>query len=228
MWLGSYGPAALLTIRVGTGSIQQDFVAHESFLISRSGFFRRAVNGRWEESETRIVKLPEDSPKIFALYIDCAYTNQISSDSVERNPPAKAENNTKENIDLLKAEIWDLVHVYILAEKLLDGTTKNIVIETLFKLFHLTNPCLRPSECMIKEVYRNTPETSPLRRFLVDLRLDYASAKLRKEIDGLPKEYLLDLAIALQARATGINEVAKQNGVGVYLQVAAQEREEGA
>ena len=228
MWLGSYGPAALLTIRVGTGSIQQDFVAHESFLTCRSEFFRRAVNGRWEESETRIVKLPEDSPKTFALYIDCAYTNQISSDSVERNPSKKAESNTKENTDLIRAEIWDLVHVYILAEKLLDGTTRNIVIETLFKLFHLRNTPFRPSGKMINKLYRNTPETSPLRCFLVDLSLNYAPVKLRKKIDVLPKEYLLDLAIALQARATGINEVAKQNGVGVYLQVAAQEREEGA
>lgn len=203
-------------------------MAHESFLTSRSEFFCRAVNGRWEESETRIVKLPEDSPKTFALYIDCAYTNQISSDSVERNPSKKAESNTKENTDLIKAEIWGLVHVYILAEKLLDGTTRNIVIETLFKLFHLENPPFRPGGEMINIVYRNTPETSPIRRFLVDLRLDDAPVELRKAIDVLPKEYLLDLAIALQARATGIKEAAKRNGVGAYLQVAAQEREEGA
>jgi len=58
----------MVTVRVGDSTESEDFVAHESFLTSRSEFFCRAMNGSWEEAESRMVKLPEDKPAIFAIY----------------------------------------------------------------------------------------------------------------------------------------------------------------
>jgi hypothetical protein len=68
----------MVTIQVGLESNDAKIVAHESFLTMRSEFFRRAMNGAWEEADTRVVKLPEDDPDIFALYINYVYTAQLA------------------------------------------------------------------------------------------------------------------------------------------------------
>jgi len=66
-----------MTVRVGNVPDRKDFVVHESFQTSRSEFFRRAMNGKWAESETRIVQLPDDKPHVFALYVNFIYTGQL-------------------------------------------------------------------------------------------------------------------------------------------------------
>jgi hypothetical protein len=55
---------------VGQAPNTEGFAAHESFLTSRSEFFRRAMNGNWKEAETRIINLLDDEGKIFARYIN--------------------------------------------------------------------------------------------------------------------------------------------------------------
>jgi len=58
-------------------------MVHESFLTSRSEFFRRALNGNWQEAETRVIKLPDDDPEIVALYINFVYTGQLSTAKIK-------------------------------------------------------------------------------------------------------------------------------------------------
>jgi hypothetical protein len=69
----------MLTVRVGNEPDSKDFIIHESFLTSRSEFLRRALNGNWAESDTRIVKLSEDDPHIFALYLDYVFNGQLAT-----------------------------------------------------------------------------------------------------------------------------------------------------
>jgi hypothetical protein len=49
----------MVTVRVGKDLEAKSFFAHEALLTSHSEFFRCAMNGRWEEADTRTVKLPE-------------------------------------------------------------------------------------------------------------------------------------------------------------------------
>ncbi|KAI4697602.1 uncharacterized protein J4E84_000734 [Alternaria hordeiaustralica] len=62
------------TMRIRT----QDFIAHESSLTSRSEFFRRAMNGNWQEADTRVINFPDDEPDTFALYISYVYIGGLS------------------------------------------------------------------------------------------------------------------------------------------------------
>ncbi|KAJ4338018.1 hypothetical protein N0V95_008191, partial [Ascochyta clinopodiicola] len=169
-----YGPAALLTIRVGKEPHHKDFVAHESFLTCRSEFFRRAVNGRWEEAETRVIKLPEDSPEVFATYLDCAYTNQVPSELLDR--PSTASINWHEAVKLSHVDITNLILLYTTADKLLDPFTKDAVIRVFFKVIHYEGADGQktgPNHPHISLAYENTPEHSPIRRLIVDRALVY-------------------------------------------------------
>jgi hypothetical protein len=68
--VNSFDALSVLTICAGTEPDVKDFFAHEWFLTARSEIFRRAMNGNWSESESRVVNLPEDSSHIFTLYIN--------------------------------------------------------------------------------------------------------------------------------------------------------------
>ncbi|KAF9701363.1 hypothetical protein EKO04_000766 [Ascochyta lentis] len=217
--LSKYGPAALLTIHVGKEPDHQEFVAHESFLICRSEFFRRAVNGRWEEAETRVVKLPEDSSEVFARYLDCAYTNRATSELLDR--PSYDILSWNDTRNIAHIDVHNLNRLYILADKLQDPATKNAAIRTLFRVFHWEHPSRRilsPSLSHISMVYENTPEHSPLRCLFVDITLRYPLEGLRQIMTELPREFLMDLAIMLQGIATNTADVARQNGVEAYLE----------
>jgi hypothetical protein len=51
--------STMVTVRVGKDPEAKSFFANEALLTSHSEFFRHAMNGRWEEANTRTVKLPE-------------------------------------------------------------------------------------------------------------------------------------------------------------------------
>ncbi|KAH7085601.1 hypothetical protein BKA63DRAFT_21189 [Paraphoma chrysanthemicola] len=115
----SFEPSAMLTISVGKEPKHKDFTAHESFLIARSEFFHCAMKGRWEESNTRVIKFPDDQYTIFALYLNFVYTGQLVT----------MRKSEEERSDFISKDMWDeyddLFRLYILAEKLQDVTTKN-------------------------------------------------------------------------------------------------------
>lgn len=49
---------------------------HKDLIVSRSDFFTRALNGKWKEGNDNVVKLPEDEPEIFWLYIQLLYSGK--------------------------------------------------------------------------------------------------------------------------------------------------------
>jgi hypothetical protein len=110
-----------LTIIVGSGASEKRFSVHESFICARSEFFRRAMNGNWAESEERLVKLSEDDPEIFAIYINHVYTNNIATNSCEGSKAG----------DLIRHELLMLSNLYILCENLCDKAGKNAMVEAI-------------------------------------------------------------------------------------------------
>lgn len=62
-----------ITAVVGQGDNKRDFIVHEELICESSEFFRKALAGNWKETQDRIVKLPEDDPDMFALYLQAVY-----------------------------------------------------------------------------------------------------------------------------------------------------------
>jgi hypothetical protein len=63
----------MLTVLVGDGDDKHDFTVHEDVICGCSEFFRKAMNGKWKESEERVVPLPQEDPEIFSMYLQACY-----------------------------------------------------------------------------------------------------------------------------------------------------------
>jgi hypothetical protein len=217
----------MITIRVGNEPEHKDFIAHESFLTSRSEFFRRAMNGNWKEAETRIVTLPDDDHRIFDLYMNLVYTGQFIT--MRKSQEELLSLDDDDWITFIDEEYDDIFCLYILAEKLQDTATKNTVIAAVMNLTQLKSKdgsWTIPSFPTANKVYISTLKGSPGRRLLVDM---LATGSLSDTIrlitcQELHPELLIDLGKILdetyQIRNGTPKNIAAANGVEKYLEKA--------
>lgn len=161
---------------VGPG--QESYTVHKDLICAKSPVFEAACNGNFIEGIQGIVRLPEDKPETFVLLLEWLYTERV------------AESDNAKVVD------WHgIASLYVLAEKLQIHEIKNSVVDTWIRKAEDTK------EIPLHEVpyvYYNTPEGAPLRQLLVDMvACDGETESVRQAMDGLPWEFLLDLAVTL-------------------------------
>ena len=199
-----------MTICVGQQPRQKEFVVHKSF-ISRSEFFRRALNGNWAESDDRTINLLEDDPNVFAQYLHFIYTNKF---------PTKENGATVP--EMARGEYVDLAKIYVLAERLQDTPTKNAVMKRIFTKSmkaEADGKTYVPSGKVVRIIYEGTPKGNPIRSLVVDAWTTVTTPDLNREFDDIPKEFLRAIAIVWRSERPimkGNNAVA--NGFETYLE----------
>jgi hypothetical protein len=184
----TFGPASLVTVRVGKDSAATEFVVHESFL-KRGEFFRRALNGAWNESTTRVINMPEDNPEDVGLYIQFIYTHKIPQ---EDGPDHVVD---FKNDAWVQAVFWSLTKIYCLADQLQDTATRNSMVRRYCKLLNKSRRL--PHADVVNYVYGSTPGRSPLRRILVDSWCEVPTEDFNRMSDELPREFLVQLTAKL-------------------------------
>jgi hypothetical protein len=107
-------------IEVGPEDEREVFTIDSEILTSRSLFFRKALSGGFKEAEERVVKLPEDDPEIFGIYLHHLQTNELS---VLPDPIPSDDTGDEEQAAL--------INLYILAEKFQDVKSKNAIVRGL-------------------------------------------------------------------------------------------------
>jgi hypothetical protein len=110
--LNSLGPKSLVTIEVGVKPNRETFVAHEGIICARSEFFRRAMNGNWTESNEKLVKLHEDDPRAFGVYLNHVYTGQLPT----MNGKFDVDPLPDQGLGAMYKEFRELAKVYVLSE----------------------------------------------------------------------------------------------------------------
>jgi len=208
----------MLTIRVGKKPKQKDFIAHESFLTSRSEFFRRAMNGKWAEADSRAVKLPDDKPETFALYLNFVYTGQLITMRKSAEELAILTEDTF--VDYIVDEFDDIFRLYVLAEKLQDASAKNAAITAAVEVAQLKSvakKCTVPSLSTANHVYEGTPEGSPARRFLADMWGTLSLSCILRILQGqnMHKDFVADLGKVLDQTCT---RDYPQHGAQAYME----------
>ena len=166
------------------GPEEQCFYVHPSILAAHSEFLKSALKEEWTEGKDRVIKLPEDDPEIFYIYVQWLYTGTIFT-------------KTKE-----EAHSFDhLVDLYLLGEKMLDQVFQNRVMDALVsatrerdengkRYFH--------DDLCIDKLYRNTPKNALARQFMVDVWVRRGRSKWISEDTALiNKEFLVDLTTAM-------------------------------
>ena len=207
----SFDSATLLTIVVGEEPGQKRFSVHESFICSRSEFFRRAMNGDWAEREERLVKLPEDDPETFGIYVNLIYTDSVATTVSDVSDAASA----------CASEFVALSKLYVLSEKLCDNAAKNATVDALWNLKNDTAPGstrYAPTHEAINILYAGTPKTSLARQLMADMWTDLKVSYVATVTDQLPRDFLVDLSISLlKDRPSSKPSVECKPGVSRYL-----------
>jgi hypothetical protein len=217
----------MLIVQVGNEPGSEDFIVHESFLTSRSGFFRRALNGNWAESDTRIVKLPEDDPHIFALYLNYVFNGQLAT--MGKTPEEFATLGLLEFYKHIHHEYEEVSRLYILAEKLQDVATKNAELAATMDISQTESVGgLRalPSPRSIQIIYAATLAGSPARRLVADMWSTLSVYEILSELQThqMHSDFVEDLAEAMEEnrplKKGCIGNIACKKGVKAYLEEA--------
>ncbi|KAF1950260.1 hypothetical protein CC80DRAFT_539715 [Byssothecium circinans] len=216
---------SVITVNVGSGTNLKAFTVHEKLLCERSEFFRTTLNGKWKESDVRVVDLPEDDPATFALYVQCLYAGHITQ---------------RESDGTSTAKFITMGNVFALAQKMVDVTTQNIVITSIY---HRTQSAVCPEgkhACeeliqMINIIWEVLPEQSPARDCLVGIFTAYHMScyadadevrELENWMEDLPSDYLARVAVGLlHAYSYRVHDVKSE--LSNYLLPVAQVSDQG-
>jgi hypothetical protein len=191
-----------VTLVVGPEDNRDSFVVHESLLTSRSLNFRNAMNGRWQESDDRVIPFPHEDPMAFRAYLTFVYHPHLLA--------LIATNVTWANFD---KEYTGLSGVYVVSDMLMDDGMKEAVFEQLKMLSDKKFlPSLlgeekklhAPPVEAIQFIYGGTTEKDPMRKLLVDLftqngDMSYAPHILMPSVStvNLPADFTKELALSL-------------------------------
>jgi len=160
------------------------------------------MDGNWTESKERIVRLPEDDPVTFEVYVNLAYTGLLFTKNTDEKRTAAT----------ISDELDELCRLYVLGEKLQDKAAKSSAVQALLVVSEeedVDGSVCAPRNHVVSDMYHGTCSGSIGRRLMVDIWITDATRHISnpgivaKHIsdngDGLPKEFVLDLAVALLA-----------------------------
>jgi hypothetical protein len=215
-----YDLTSTFSVVVGAKPHRQRFTVHHDLITQRSEFFRAARSLCWTEPG-KVTRLVDDDPYLFSAYLSCLYSGadfMNRQDGKPRQgdsssgPSADVNDNDGDDDDKMIDEaiakklgpyaehienVRFLIDIYLLADKFLDPTTANLVIDCLIDFVGFSK--WTTDQAIISHVYASTVEGSPLRKLVLDWWLrevdqtwahDYPKAEW-----GLPHEFLQDFII---------------------------------
>ena len=196
-----YNLTESFSVLVGTGPSRQHFTVHHELITQRSEFFRAARSARWTKRK-KATKLVDDKPHIFSAYLNCLYLGagfmikQPKTDNIEGSA-AEVEEAKKITKAKDQETLEFFVELYLLADKLLDPGTANLVIDELISFVDTLSWVSDNSS--ITHVYDHTVDGNPLRQLLVDYHIHEATRKWPKKVSKAawkpPLEFLQDVLI---------------------------------
>ena len=199
---------------------------HRGVLCKSSTFFQRAMKPEWSElrEHPNTIDLPDDSVQTVSDYIKWLYYDKmpIKLYNAGKDTPEKAAEEA-EKVFVMLAE------AYVYGEKIMDAKYKNVVVETILAGIQSSGWNLGPSSVDI--IYKGTPSTSSLRRFVADSVAYKAYDDSRAGVgwmdylDAYPKEALVD-AIKATVRARSRPQHHAHSDITSYLEKEEKEGEE--
>jgi hypothetical protein len=167
------------------GASQQRFVVHEEIVIKRSRFIRLARQRRWNKKNTGKM-MADERPELFSAYLHCLY---FGVESLKKRM-------MPEDDAISTGDAKFLTDLYILADKLLDPVTVNLVIDELVTLLD-SDFDDKLSSAVTIHVYASTADGSPLRRLVRDDHIHEATCTwpLNAREQGLPYAFLQNVLV---------------------------------
>lgn len=180
---------------MGTEQDRQNFTVHENLLRRSSDFFGAALKEVWLEARERLICLPTERPAPFHIYVQWLYSACLFS--------KHTLSSTTSSCDAHRQEWETLVWCYQLASYIQDVSFKDTIMDAMMQW--AVDVPQKTRDTVIKsaaEIYDNTEEGSPLRRFLIDLSVWKVStgAWTTEDASKVPHDFLLAVTAGLSRR----------------------------
>lgn len=160
-------------------------MVHKNLVCRDSSFFKAACKGAFREAQSNEVKLPDDEPETFDNFVQWLYTRDFEKPATEVGGPD-----------------WEcFFDTYVLADKLGAPKFSNYVMNVMVHEAETRwdQELSLPDAAAVCVAYENTPGSSPLRRFLVDLYCCNNRLEIPKH--AVPDEFVMEIAFTLKRRS---------------------------
>lgn len=171
-----------MKINVGSGKAKKEYLVHKNFATYWSSVFEKAFNGPFLEGQTQVMDLDDfEFPEVFGYVQSWMYSQNLKAANKEWAPSGD-----------------DLCRLWVLADRLLMRKLQGDVVHSLCCSSSIPTLETDNINCA-RWIYENTSPESPLRRLFADkcafhsVGLEGVSAA---NLEKLPKEFLLDVALA--------------------------------
>ena len=142
---------------VGTAPNKDTWHLPKELLINSSPFFAAALNGSFAEATSKVIKLPENKPDAFALFIQWLYVGEIATSI------CPADHDDDNDDDHLCCSLI-IIQAWILGDKLGCSIFKDLAMLRLISLFdHWVIDANT-----VRTAYQGSAHGSQLRKFLLD------------------------------------------------------------
>ncbi|KAJ5357609.1 hypothetical protein N7541_004767 [Penicillium brevicompactum] len=162
------GPVCTILV----GSDKQAFSVHEKLICDSSPFFRAALGGPWEEASEHIVKLPEEEPKIFSIYLHWVYYGKLAVlvDRAQLPTITGLELQDRER-RFSNEEYLQLLKACVFADKILDGKFHDTIIRAVVeRILNKDASGYRrvPESTATVWLFNNAPISAPICQLVID------------------------------------------------------------
>ena len=174
-------------MQLEAGQERTRFGVHKGLLTQQSAYFQAAFNGGFAEAIDGLIKLVDDDARVVAWFVTWLYSGQLLCEDVE-DPKDGAIERPLDLAELL--DLYQFADAKLVARLKIDAT--NAIIS------HAERD--RISLWDMKRIYAELPETTPLRRVVVDwfvTKITFNEILLRDWKHLLPHALLADLAVRL-------------------------------
>ena len=175
------------------GVDEQRFVVHKSLICASSAFFKAACSGTWKENEEKIVRLPEQLPESFEVYLHMLYTGtfDIWGDDEEALIATCKDTANGKSTNLFNR----IISCFVLGDVTRDARFCNRAVDGLIESMNKVN-CV-PGPTVISKHWDNLPSGCAMRRLLVDCVAHSVSYDhMVERAEQFPQSFITGVALA--------------------------------
>lgn len=167
---------------------------HQDIICASSEFFRAAVSKEWKEGETKVVRLHEQIPAAFRIYLERLYASEVDLFGLAVNyvgDLVHAEEQLSKSVLNGRLDAYVLCKLWVLGDFLSDSHFKNDVISCLHTSFDNHKVCIgKPA---LHFILANTSSNSTLQKLCRDWYLPGMTVEMVKEHENiLPPSWMAE------------------------------------
>lgn len=150
-------------VRVGTGEVEQ-FMVRKELATRHSTIIKKALDpsSGWKEAKENVIRLPEESPEAFQVFVTFLDTGVIHLNHFEG-----AKSDAAQGDDLNEDKEWNsIAEVWLLSDRIDSVTLKDAIVD---KVISLVRDSGKVPTSLHRPIFKGSVSKSGMRKLLTDI-----------------------------------------------------------